>query len=827
MTVLSKVKNKAIYTPVFLYPIEVIEEEKKTELRVDHSRVSINPALSHLFELPPSFETDLLALLPTGEFNLATPGLVAHDLAAEIPNLDTSRFGAFPQLLTAKEARAISVRDEAFLLPLSAIVLVEKSKNVAGLLHELDDMLTQPVHNYPAALRALLGESLTIDHSPQSAPEKDFAPALLSPAQSLLLQSAASQPLTVCHGPPGTGKSFTISATALDQVARGNSILIACRSDEAAAVIESKISELISGSQLVVRAGRRQHLKKLKSLLDQLLATRPTQSPPSNHLEDELRKQDQRLLRLHKKFQNKVKDEQAAAPLFAQRPTAFWQKVRHWRHRHRIRSGTLLAGRIHEIISEQANKLRLLDGFTKQIHQAHLNKHLSLLQSRDTLKRYRAAIGRRIPASQERELLNLDLKALVKYLPIWVTTTDDIHRILPLKPGVFDLVIIDEATQCDLASALPILYRGRRALFTGDPQQLRHLSFLSQDRLTSLAQKHQLAPHLRDCYHFRNVSLLDRAIGITAGTDSLNFLDEHFRSLPPLIAFSNKHFYHGNLHSMREVEMLSQSKIEPAFLVTYSAGKRTQDGINQQEIDGVLEELRAMLACSPAAQPPTIGFLSPFRAQVDAFQQRLQQEFAPPDQRRLLHDHQLIAGTAHSFQGAERDIMLISLAIDPESLSAARRFLERPDVFNVSITRARHRIHLFSSVTPSSLPADSLLCQYLLHASEDNYRKHLTRTSTLLLPENLVEKLEANDWQLLAVDTEVAGMPIDLLLQKGKHLIAIDLIGTPDRMGSAVSVEKTLLLKRAGLPLYPLSIAEWKLRGEDFLAHIDAPTITH
>ena len=47
---------------------------------------------------------------------------------------------------------------------------------------------------------------------------------------------------------------------------------------------------------------------------------------------------------------------------------------------------------------------------------------------------------------------------------------------LPFEPGIFDLVVIDEASQCDIASALPLLYRARRAVIIGDPLQLKHVS---------------------------------------------------------------------------------------------------------------------------------------------------------------------------------------------------------------------------------------------------------------------------------------------------------------------------------------------------------------
>jgi hypothetical protein len=49
----------------------------------------------------------------------------------------------------------------------------------------------------------------------------------------------------------------------------------------------------------------------------------------------------------------------------------------------------------------------------------------------------------------------------------------------PLAPEMFDLVIIDEASQCDIPSAIPLLYRSKKAVIIGDPNQLRHVATLA------------------------------------------------------------------------------------------------------------------------------------------------------------------------------------------------------------------------------------------------------------------------------------------------------------------------------------------------------------
>ena len=62
----------------------------------------------------------------------------------------------------------------------------------------------------------------------------------------------------------------------------------------------------------------------------------------------------------------------------------------------------------------------------------------------------------------------------------WAVTSLSARGRIPLEPGYFDLVVIDEASQCDIASALPLLYRAKRSVVIGDPMQLRHISKLTR-----------------------------------------------------------------------------------------------------------------------------------------------------------------------------------------------------------------------------------------------------------------------------------------------------------------------------------------------------------
>ena len=76
------------------------------------------------------------------------------------------------------------------------------------------------------------------------------------------------------------------------------------------------------------------------------------------------------------------------------------------------------------------------------------------------------------------------MRELLKFIPVWVVTNLSVKNSIPFENGLFDILIIDEASQCDIASALPLIYRAKQIVIIGDPKQLRHISLLkeSQDK---------------------------------------------------------------------------------------------------------------------------------------------------------------------------------------------------------------------------------------------------------------------------------------------------------------------------------------------------------
>src|SRR5690606_9750853 len=109
-------------------------------------------------------------------------------------------------------------------------------------------------------------------------------------------------------------------------------------------------------------------------------------------------------------------------------------------------------------------------------------------------------------------------------LPCWAVTALSARGKIPFEPGFFDLVVFDEASQCDIASALPLLYRAKSAAIIGDPKQLSHISTMQRGQDQQLLEKYALLPGYPHWAYSYN-SLFDLAAGQATSENFVNLLD--------------------------------------------------------------------------------------------------------------------------------------------------------------------------------------------------------------------------------------------------------------------------------------------------------------
>lgn len=467
-------------------------------------------------------------------------------------------------------------------------------------------------------------------------------------------------------------------------------------------------------------------------------------------------------------------------------------------------------GNIH-ILSEQIRNMkqkqkRLAIDILKTKRRAALK---GLMQ--DPVKRQRLFVHSKSLVERKKNLQNRlleteDFKPLLEAFPCWCVTTYAVSGSLPLKPGLFDVVIIDEASQCDIASCFPILYRAKKAVVVGDDKQLPHLSFLEKAKEQSFMSQYGINDRYQLMWRFRTNSMFD-----LANYYSMHpvLLDEHFRSLPPIINYSNKEFYGGRIKVMRrndDKKKVLETVVVPDGKVDFDATR------NLPEIEALVKRLHEIVVEDERKNPEkpvSIGIISPFRAQVE----QLKISVAKVLSEHMMQKHQIEIGTAHTFQGDERDIILISWAYANNSFPQSLIFLQKPNLFNVAITRARYQMINFISKNPRELP-EGILRSYLgfVQEYEDRYALRASDEFDANIYKNGFEKEVAETLRTLGHEVtcgvDIAGLSVDLLVDN-KFVIECD--GVEDKTPSKVSnMKKQAIIERSGLKVSRISFREWQ-----------------
>ncbi len=189
-------------------------------------------------------------------------------------------------------------------------------------------------------------------------------------------------------------------------------------------------------------------------------------------------------------------------------------------------------------------------------------------------------------------------------VPCWIMSHAKISESMPAEIGAFDLVIVDEASQSDLW-ALPAIVRGKKILVVGDDKQVSpDGGFISSQRIDELRNRF-LADQPYGVEMTPEKSLYDLAARVFAAEQVM--LREHFRCVPPIIAYSNR-FYKGAIQPLRIAK--ASERLDPPLIDVYvESGFRDGRDLNRREAEAIVEEIELILA-DDQFRGRTIGVVS-------------------------------------------------------------------------------------------------------------------------------------------------------------------------------------------------------------------------
>jgi very-short-patch-repair endonuclease len=276
-------------------------------------------------------------------------------------------------------------------------------------------------------------------------------------------------------------------------------------------------------------------------------------------------------------------------------------------------------------------------------------------------------------------------KEALKLVPIWITTAQA-PQAIPLEPQLFDLVVIDEASQCTLTNLLPLMYRAKRLVVLGDENQLPAIPNMQKTEELMLAKKFEIEEHLSIIGHAENNVYSTASETLPRKRADVEMLVEHFRSHPQIIGFSNREIYGKRLVLKKGIK---ESKTLPfgggvhrvPVRGQVERGERGRSWRNVEEGKVAIAQVQSIRAQAPHL---SIGVVTPFAAQKEWLRERVQEMGLASE---------VLVDTAYGFQGDERDVIIFSPVVAKGITASACRWVESPpNLVNVALTRAREAL---------------------------------------------------------------------------------------------------------------------------------------
>lgn len=597
------------------------------------------------------------------------------------------------------------------------------------------------------------GSALAVYLYPQNYTLKSFNPGTLifpfggNASQFKAVENVLSKQMSVIQGPPGTGKTQTILNIIANLLARGKTIQVVSNNNSATQnVLEKLASPKYSMDFLVATLGKRGNKQAFidgqtglypdmtdwqrapQALMELKEQTEMLSKEVAEHFGKQERlavaKQELDALEVEAQYFNQFcKEANLIQPAREPRagirsetilrvlqdcemhsekelPLSFWHKLKssvfygvyEWKfHENDTNSITAYLQSLFyktkraELVSEiqsLQNFLATMDAKQKmeQLTKLSMDYLRAILYNRYGGKQMRPRFAMEAIWKQPSEIL--------KEYPIVLSTTFSSRSCL--KDAAYDYLIMDEASQVDLATGALALASARNAVIVGDLKQLPNVIPENQRKLSEAVFQ---SYHLPEGYNYADNSFLKSVCTVIPDIPQ-TLLREHYRCHPKIIGFCNQKFYHDQLVIMTE------DHDEPDTLCVFRTveGQHHRGHINQRQIDVTMTEVLPRLE---GTAPENIGIIAPYRAQV--------KEFA-----KATHGTGVEVDTVHKFQGREKDTIIIT-TVDDEVTD----FSDDPYLLNVAISRAKKKLRLV--VSSNEQPADSNIKDLVAYIEYHNF----------------------------------------------------------------------------------------------------------
>ncbi len=401
-------------------------------------------------------------------------------------------------------------------------------------------------------------------------------------------------------------------------------------------------------------------------------------------------------------------------------------------------------------------------------------------------------------------------------VPVWIMPTYRVVESFDPATAMFDVVIVDESSQCDLFG-LAALGIARKAVVVGDDKQIS-----PQAVGTDESSVHELIrQHIGD---LPQAELLDIKTSLY-DLSKMRFpgvimLREHFRCLPEIIEFSNQLAYNGNILPLREqpADTTWRSVIDVHIRDGY---RITGTDTNLREADFIVGKI-ADLCADPRYDGKTFGVISFLGdAQAQLIQGKLIDRLGEQEMER----RRIRCGNAYHFQGDERHVMFVSLVVaagEGRRVGALTKEADRQRV-NVAASRAQDQMWCVRSISADELHPDDVRGRFIRYcqnpARVDDATTDVEDRFDSDFERDVYRHLIARGYRV-KVQHRVGRFRIDLVVEGRSGRLAVELDGDayhgPDRWEA--DRNRQAILERLGWTFH-------RIRGSAYYRDPDAALV--
>ncbi len=544
-------------------------------------------------------------------------------------------------------------------------------------------------------------------------------------AQIKAVQNAFAYDISVIEGPPGTGKTQTILNIIANAIVQNKTVAVVSGNNEATRNVQQKfntvglheIGAMLGNAENVTSFFSEKHptptfsvdsdkipFEQFKNLFTQLqqVGTNKIELAQLLHRQEELQIEQKRHIAFYGELPQtptvglprRIKNAEQLLNLAAYLEILSAKKRITLLDRlrllfvHKITNQKALFNNLSNCVlylksAYYAAKLTELDNKINAI-----NKQLQDFERENVAEKFKTQSMRYLRLSLNKRYKNLgeidnrklrmsfnaDFAKFAERFPVIYSTTHALKSTYQRNARsdfLFDILIIDESSQVDLASAAVALSCTKQAVFVGDTMQLTHVVKSQAIKpLTELFARFNLPKY----FDYAQNSILQSVTRQYANIPDV-LLNEHYRCDPQIIDFCNKKFYNNRLI------IQTKHKDGNGIKIITHAPHYERNRTNERQADILIKEVL------PREKGVNIGVVAPYRAQVNLLT-------------RKLADKDIVIDTIHKFQGKERNVMVLSTVANRIRIyedDAKTDFLNNPNLINVAVSRAKERLYVIAS----------------------------------------------------------------------------------------------------------------------------------